>query len=333
MVRRMKQVTGLLAFCLAAGMAPAASAGSSEPPQTVGGHILGLQAICDPCRPEKFSAGFGDMLEGPVFDRQGNLWVTGITKGNLWRIAPDGSHSVALQFPPDIRFPAGLRFAADGTLYGVAMSGGLFSVDLTTKKVSLIANGPTLGGLPDGAFHGLDDVFIDHAGGMYLTDAAGSGALRPVGQIFYRDAAGDFHRIVPDGLAFPNGVVLSPDEKMLYVSEWSRNQIIAVPVVAPGVINVGWSYVFARLNGGHGPDSITADSQGNVYAAHAGEGEIAIFAPDGDYYGAIQLPPEAGRDVTNVAIHAGYLYVTESQKGEVWRVKVKIPGIALYGGA
>jgi len=51
--------------------------------------------------------------------------------------------------------------------------------------------------------------------------------------------------------------------------------------------------------------------------------------PNGDYHGPIRLPEGAGSNPTNLAFHNGYLYVTESEKGEIWRVKTKIPGINL----
>jgi gluconolactonase len=299
----------------------------------VGGRVLGLAVICDECRPQKFTSECSGLLEGPVFDREGTLWVAGILKGVIWRVSPDGHCAVGMQLPAEVKFPCGLRFSQDGTLYGVAMGYGLFSIDLSSKKVTLLASGTSLGGLPDGAFHGLDDIFIDRTGGIYLTDAAGSSVLNPVGQLFYRDPSGNVKRIISGGLMFPNGVVLSPDEKMLYIDEWAANRILAVPVVSPGVINPAWSYVFATMQGGHGPDSMTADSAGNIYVAHYGSGEVLIFAPNGDYYGPIRLPEGAGSNPTNLAFHNGYLYITESEKGEIWRVKTKIPGINLYGGS
>jgi gluconolactonase len=299
----------------------------------VGGRVLGLSAICDDCRAEKFTSECSGFLEAPVFDREGTLWVAGILKGVIWRVTPDGHCTVGMQLPAEVKFPCGLRFSEDGTLYGVAMGYGLFSVDMSSKKVTLLASGASLGGLPDGAFHGLDDIYIDRTGGMYLTDAAGSSVLNPVGQLFYRDSSGNVKRIISGGLMFPNGVVLSPDEKMLYIDEWAANRILAVPVVSPGVINPSWGYVFATLSGGHGPDSMTADSAGNIYVAHYGSGEVLIFAPNGDYYGPIRLPEGAGSNPTNLAFHKGYLYITESEKGEIWRVEAKIPGINLYGGS
>jgi gluconolactonase len=307
---------------------------AASPANPVGGRVLGLSAICDDCRPEKFTSECSGFLEAPVFDREGILWVAGILKGVIWRVTPDGHCAVGIQLPAEVKYPCGLRFSQDGTLYGVAMGYGLFSIDMSsTRKVTLLASGAGLGGLPDGAFHGLDDIFIDRTGGMYLTDAAGSSVLNPVGQLFYRDSSGNVKRIISGGLMFPNGVVLSPDEKMLYIDEWAANRILAVPVVSPGVINPGWSYVFATLSGGHGPDSMTADSAGNIYVAHYGSAEVLIFAPNGDYYGPIRLPEGAGSNPTNLAFHNGYLYITESEKGEIWRVRAKIPGINLYGGS
>jgi gluconolactonase len=326
------RILGVLALLAAACPPPMAKADGPMAPQSVGGHILGLQAICGDCTPQKFATGFQDFLEAPAFGRNGNLYLVGILKANIWQVTPSGQASIFVHLPPEITFPSGLRFAADGTLYGVAMGSGLFSVDTASKKLTLVANEVYAGGIPDGAFHGLDDLFIDHEGGIYLTDAAGSSVLNPIGQLLYRDPSGNIARLISSGLAFPNGVVLSPDEKTLYIDEWASDEIIAVPVISPGVINAGWSYVFARLNGGHGPDSMTADADGNIYVAHYGSAEVAVFAPNGDYYGAIQLPPGAGSFTTNVAIHDGWLYITEAQKGTVWREKTKIPGIKTYGG-
>jgi gluconolactonase len=331
---RVIRLVQILLFALVSGTAAVPSAAhSAQDLVSIGGRILGLSSICDDCVPEKFTAECTGFLEGPVFDRTGTLWVVDVHKGVIWHVSPDGHCTVGIQLPPELKFPAGLRFAQDGTLYGVAMGYGLFSVDMSSKKVTAIASGPLVGGRPQGAFHGLDDIFIDSTGGMYFTDAAGSSVLNPIGQLFYRDPKGDITRPIGGGLMFPNGVVLSPDEKTLYIDEWAANRILAIPVVSPGVLDTAWSYVFANLSGGHGPDSMTADSAGNIYVAHFGSGEVLVFAPNGDFYGAIRLPQGAGSRPTNLAFQKGYLYITEGERGEIWRVKTKIPGIKLYGGS
>ena len=78
---------------------------------------------------------------------------------------------------------------------------------------------------------------------------------------------------------------------------------------------------------------MTDDADGNIYVAHYGAGEVVESAPNGDYFGAIRLPEGAGTQPSSVAFHDGYLYITEMQKKEIWRVKHNIPGIKLYGGS
>ena len=48
---------------------------------------------------------------------------------------------------------------------------------------------------------------------------------------------------------------------------------------------------------------------------------------NGFKYGAIKLPEDAGTFVTNLAFHDGYLYITESSKNEIWRIKVNKEGL------
>src|SRR4029077_20911501 len=79
----------------------------------VGGRVLGLSAICDQCRPEKFTSECPGFLEGPCCDREGALWVAGILKGVIWRVTPDGHCTVGMQLPAEVKYPCGLRFSQD----------------------------------------------------------------------------------------------------------------------------------------------------------------------------------------------------------------------------
>ena len=138
----------------------------------VGGRVLGLSTNPSAARSRNYLR-MHRSARGAHLRRDGTLLVPGILKGVIWRATPDGNTDIDVQLPPEVKYPAGLRFATDGTLYGVAMGTGLFSVDMSAKKTTVIANGVVLGGLPDGAFHGLNDLVIDHAGGMYITRCTG----------------------------------------------------------------------------------------------------------------------------------------------------------------
>ena len=287
-----------------------------------GGRILGLEKICGDGVVEKFTSECPGILEAPNFDKEGNLWlISARGPGAILRVTPDGHCSIVAKVPDGT---VGLRFHKDGRLFGADHYRGLFWFDTKTHEVHHVTSG-----YAPGNFHGIDDLFFDSTGGLYITDAFGSSVLNPVGQLFYMAPTGELRRLIHQGLAFPNGVVLSPDEKRLYIDDWGTNRILAVPVTSPGVVNIDRAYVFAYLNGGHGPDSMTADAEGNIYAAHFGAGEVVVFDPNGFYYGGIQLP--TGLYPTNVAFHGGYLYITEVEHHTIWRVKTKIPGMKLFG--
>ncbi len=104
---------------------------------------------------------------------------------------------------------------------------------------------------------------------------------------------------------------MSPDNKTLYIDDFNANRVISVPLAGPGNPNVGFAHVLAYLSGGFGPDSMAVDAKGNIYAAHFLAKEIVVLDPLGFIVGPIVLPPEAGLFTSNVAFHAGYLYITE----------------------
>jgi gluconolactonase len=283
---------------------------------------LGLNSICGECKLEKFTDACAGRLEGPNFDKEGNLWLVSHTTGQIYRVTADGrctevAHTSA---------PNGLRFHKDGRLFGVDHHDGIFWLDTKTLKLTFITNQ-----YHSGNFAGLDDLFFDSTGGLYMTDAWGSSVLNPSGHVFYMTPAGRITRPISGNLAYPNGVVLSPDEKTLYVDDFGTNRVIAVPVEAPGVLNIEGAWVFAYLNGGHGPDSMTADANGNLYVAHHSAGEVVVYSPRGFLYGSIKMPDGAGMTPSNAAFHEGYLYITEMDQHTVWRVKTKIPGLKLFG--
>jgi gluconolactonase len=52
------------------------------------------------------------------------------------------------------------------------------------------------------------------SGGFYFSDPGSSSREKPIGTMHYVDRAGTT-RLLDDGLAFPNGIVLTPDGKKL----------------------------------------------------------------------------------------------------------------------
>jgi len=309
-----------------------------------GGRVLGLSRICDDCKLEEFTHCDG-LLEGPSLDQQHNLWLTSPSKGRIYKVSPDRSCVLVVDKPVPAFIPGGTKLNKDGRLYGTNVgTNDIYALDIATHKVSFVTRGSRSAerkesSLASNGYFGYNDLIFDGVGGAYLTDMRGSSALRPTGRIVYRTSTGSIRVVVPSGLALPDGIVLSPDGKILYFNEWLTNRIIAVPVLDNGALDLGLASVFTYLSGGKGPDGMAVDASGNLYVAHqGGGGEIAVFAPDGSYYGAIRLNNGNDFSPTNLAFDGNYLYVTEGQptsaaqeRSAVWRIQLKIAGLKLYG--
>ncbi len=136
-----------------------------------------------------------------------------------------------------------------------------------------------------------NDVAITKAGIIYFTDP--SYGVKPpavkeqAGQYVYRfDPASKNITAVITDIDMPNGIVFSPDEKLLYVADSGKTKNIFVyDVLADG--NVGPAKVFAHIDQGS-PDGIRMDTQGRLWSS-AKDG-VRIFLPDGTHIGTILTP-------------------------------------------
>ena len=65
-------------------------------------------------------------LEGPAFDREGNLWVVDVPFGRLFRIAPGGQWTLAHEYDGE---PNGLAFHRDGRLFIADYRNGIMALE------------------------------------------------------------------------------------------------------------------------------------------------------------------------------------------------------------
>lgn len=117
------------------------------------------------------------------------------------------------------------------------------------------------------------DLSADSVGGAYFTQQC----------VYYASAAGTITLIGEHVRG--NGVLLSEDEKRLYVTNDAT--IVAFDVQAPG--KLANPREFARLEKGGSADGLAVDTAGNLYVA-AGPG-VQIFDRQGKYLGVIPTPP------------------------------------------
>jgi gluconolactonase len=262
-----------------------------------------------------------DSLEGPTFDRGGNLFFVNWLSSSIQRLTPDG---VASEFFNTGGIPAGLAFHADGSLYvadeGDEIHGVLRVAD---GQATILAN--EYEGRP---LNGANDLVFDRNSVLYFSDPWRSSLEKPVGG-FYRLFPGGALERIDDSLAFPNGVALSAAGDAVYLAETYRNRILRYPIGADG--EIGARETFAALPGGDGPDGMAFDEAGNLYVAHYGGGKVAIFGPSGEMIDAIPIP---GAQVTNVAFGGPdrrTLVITDVETGSIYQTRVDVPGLELFG--
>src|SRR5258705_11441314 len=174
-----------------------------------------------------------------------------------------------------------------------------------------------------------NDVVVRSDGSIYFTDPFG-----PVAQEQWDLSHTGVYRVTGDlgtmtllldDLVFPNGIAFSPDESILYVTDFRRGLIRAVDLLPNGLLAKQTDRVFADLRGSEpgGPDGMKVDVAGNVYCG--GAGGIYILDPKGNKLGRIVH----GRpETTNIAFGGDdwkTLYFTNWNY--LGAVKLKIAGV------
>jgi gluconolactonase len=122
-------------------------------------------------------------LEGPWFDRQGNLLVSDIPYGRIFSISPAGDSRVLADYDGK---PNGLAIRPDGTVLIADYEHGLLALEPGTEEPRSLAMRYNAE-----RFRGLSGLVVAASGMVYFTDQGQSDLLRPTGRVFrYRDGAG-----------------------------------------------------------------------------------------------------------------------------------------------
>lgn len=173
----------------------------------------------------------------------------------------------------------------------------------------------------------VDDITFDSKGGFYFANYEGTESDR-CGSVGYMDPERTGCTIVYPNLAGPNGVALSPDEKILWITETRCGRLDRYD------INGRRTYVPFYFMGGTGPDSCEVDADGNLYVAFYGHGCVSVFNDLGHPIANILIPGrEVGKnlDVTHPTVRPGYkeVYITvnDSSGCAIYRCGSFAPGI------
>lgn len=251
----------------------------------------------------------GGFLEGIVIDAKGAVWVLDVIGGDILELGKDGT---CIKRGRTGGMPNGAKFASDGTLT-IADQTGLFSLNPATGAITQMTF--THDGQP---VEGLNDLAYDTAGGLYVTVPGRSNAIRPTGKVFYRAADGHV-TLMAEGLAYPNGIAVSPDGETVAVAEFAAKRILSLPSVT-GRSPLRIAHVFAYTQGGIGPDGIGFDPAGRLITANLGDASLHVFSATGTLQHVIRLDAKLGAKPTNLVFTAAGLLVSEAERGEIWRI-------------
>ena len=292
--------------------------------------LLAGCAPADPA-PEVEIAAQIAFLEGPTADADGNVYFSDITNERILKLSVDGKVAT---FREKSNGANGNVIDLFGRL--VTCEGGphprVTRTDLRSGKVEVLVD--QRDGKP---LNGPNDVTFDGRGRLYFTDPGKPGD----GRVFRIDPDGKIVPILagPD-IEKPNGIVISPDDRTLYLveSNWAAGgarMIRAYDLQPDG--SVRNMRVFHDFYPGRSMDGMSIDSEGNVYAAgglsRVPKGAsvtldtpagIHVFAPDGRRIRFIPIPEDS---VTNCCFGGPdlrTLYVTAGKT--LFKVRVEIPG-------
>jgi gluconolactonase len=259
-------------------------------------------------------------IEGPSFDREGNLYIVNIPYGQVFRISPRGEFTIVATYDGE---PNGLKIHLDGRIFIADHSRGLMMIDPLIGKAEVFLDRPHRE-----RFKGLNDLHFAKNGDLYFTDQGESGIHDPTGRLWRLRANGRLDLLL-DNVPSPNGLILTPDESILYLAVTRGNAVWRVPLHPDG--SIGRVGIFIQLSGGTGPDGMAMDSEGNLAICHVGMGSVWLFSKLGRPL--FELQSRAGLGTTNAAYggpDGKSLYITESETGTILVARVPVAGLTLY---
>src|SRR5689334_5663970 len=260
--------------------------------------------------------------EGPAQGPDGLIYFTDVTNNRILRFDPRTKKQEV--FRADSNRSNGLLFDSEGRLIACESSDAehsnprLTRTDMKTGKLEVLA-----AGFEGKQFNGPNDVTADSKGRLYFTDPAPDAVSQAPAKPKNATGIPAVYRVDPDlkitrilagpDTEWPNGLVISPDDKTLYLIEAHKTEggtraIRAFDLSPQGTLsNMRVHYNFYP---GRSADGMAIDTQGNIYAAaglHRRRGThetldtkcgVHVISPQGKLVRFVPIPEDT---ITNTA--------------------------------
>jgi gluconolactonase len=265
--------------------------------------------------------------EGPVGLPDGHLIFTETQANRITKIDKDtGATSTFLE---NTNGSNGLGFDAKGRLISVQTTPGQTKIGVIYPKGAVATLADNFEGKPFGR---PNDLVVAKNGGIYFSEpgpnaAPGQPAPPLTPAVYYVSPAGKVARVA-DGIERPNGIMLSADEKILYVNNTAGEFLLAFDVQADGTVTNRRNFAkYAKVTKtsagafSSGADGLAIDAQGRVYAATAAG--VEVFSAKGDALGVIpvSLSPQ---NIAFAGADKKTLYIVG--RGAAYKVRLQTEG-------
>jgi gluconolactonase len=249
--------------------------------------------------------------EGPVAMPDGSVLFTEPQAKRITRLAADGASSTFLEVEGVAN---ALALTSGGELIATLIGKPSVAVVYPANRARVLAE----------KFEGTplarpNDLVLDSQGGVYFTDPVRPEPVKPrPNPVYYLAPNGELRQIAVD-IALPNGIQLSPSEKVLYIADTAGEYVLACDVERPGVI--GARRKFAKVGEASSADGLAVDADGRLYVATASG--VQIFSPGGAPLGTIAVP-KAAQNLAFGGPEKRTLYVVG--RGAVYRISTQAHG-------
>jgi gluconolactonase len=243
--------------------------------------------------------------DGPAVNAKGELFFSDPSNNKIFKVGLDGQASV---FADNTNGANGMMFGPDGRLYTGATRTKQIVAYEADGKMTVIAENAT-----------VNDLAVNVKGDIYYSDTAAKRIwLLPKGGVA---------RVVDEGIESPNGVLFSPDQTLLYVSDYVGGLSWAFQIQPDGSLTHKQRYFYVHM-----PDAATrstsdgmaVDADGRVYIATALG--VQVFDQIGKCHAIIPAPNRAAlSNVEFAGANFDELYVTNGDK--VFKRKTKVKGV------
>ena len=237
--------------------------------------------------------------EGPIAHPDGSFLFTETRANRINRIDNDGNVTAFLE---NTNGSNALAFDKNGRLYSVQTTPGSMKIGIIHPESEVRVLAENFDGKP---FARPNDMVLAANGGIYFSDFSilptpPEGTLPPA--VYYIAPGSGKATRVADGIARPNGIQLSLDEKVLLVNDMWGENLLAFDIKTDGTLSnrrnfAAYEGVKKDTTGAtvSGADGLAVDAAGRVYAATSVG--VQVFSPTGERLGIIPV----GRTPQNIA--------------------------------